>query len=98
MRYVIIISLLILSAISCTKFGKNVTVKGVVKNPITDEAYEGLKVQLLVGETFALPGGFKEIKSTETDQNGKFELSAGRTKEEFILYVGQTVYLPNLKK
>ena len=84
MRYVIIISLLILSAISCTKIGKNVTVKGVVKNPITDETYEGLKVQLLVGETFALPGGFKEIKSTETDQNGKFELSAGRTKEVYV--------------
>ena len=83
MRYLVIV-ILIFSLFSCTKIGRNVTVKGVVKNPITGKTYEGLKVHLLVGETFQLPGGYKEIKSTETDQNGRFELSAGRTREVYV--------------
>nr|WP_294862689.1 hypothetical protein [uncultured Fluviicola sp.] len=39
--------LMILIVVSCTKFGKNVTLKGRVVNPITGEGIEGAEVKLL---------------------------------------------------
>lgn len=60
--------------LSCTKFGKNVTVKGYVLNPITGQGIEGIEVSLLKG-TNGLPGGFKAVKTVYTDANGCYELN-----------------------
>ncbi|MDX1651105.1 MAG: hypothetical protein R3277_01350 [Brumimicrobium sp.] len=80
MRYVILIliSFLFLGTSSCTKVGRNITVKGKVINPITGTRYPDLKVQLVKSQSLSLPGGFKEIKHTFTDENGEFELNATR--------------------
>ena len=59
---------------SCTKFGKNVTLKGRVLNPVTGEGIEGAEVKL-----YRIAGGYdsnyKTIKSTTTDASGNFELN-----------------------
>lgn len=79
MRNMIIIGLVfITSIIACTKVGRNITIKGKVINPLTNVTYEGIKVQLVKSQSFSLPGGFKEIKHTFTDENGEFELNATR--------------------
>ena len=66
---------LLLMLSTCTKFGKNVTVKGRVLNPITGEGIAGEEVWLMRTEYFQLPGGGKIIKKATTDANGNFELS-----------------------
>ena len=63
----------IILLISCTKFGKNVTVKGRVLNPITGEGIPNVELELLRG-TGGLPGGYKSVKSTKTDASGNFEI------------------------
>jgi hypothetical protein len=74
MKNLIAISILFMLFTSCTKFGKNVTVKGKVVNPVTGQGIEGIEIQLQ-RETWGLPGGNKAIKSTFTDANGDFEIS-----------------------
>jgi hypothetical protein len=69
---------------SCTKVGKNVTVKGRVFNPITNEGYADVSVRLMVPETLSLPGGYKTIKRTSTDNMGYFEISAGRLRSVWV--------------
>jgi hypothetical protein len=65
--------ILILITASCTKFGKNVTLKGRAVNPITGEGIEGAEVRL-----YRIAGGYdsnyKTIKSATTDASGNFEL------------------------
>jgi hypothetical protein len=65
--------ILILITVSCTKFGKNVTLKGRVMNPVTGEGIEGAEVKL-----YRIAGGYdsnyKTIKSATTDASGNFEL------------------------
>lgn len=56
---------------SCTKIGKNVTIKGRVINPVNNEPIAEKKVYLY-------RNNFKTIKRTNTNENGEFELSAGR--------------------
>ncbi len=56
---------------SCTKLGKNVTIKGRVINPVNNEPIAEKKVYLY-------RNNFKTIKRTNTNENGEFELSAGR--------------------
>lgn len=52
----IIFGLSLLFALStCTKFGKNVTVKGRVLNPITGEGIAGEEVWLMRSTPFLLP-------------------------------------------
>ena len=60
---------------TCTKFGKNVTVKGRVLNPLTGEGIPDVDVVLIRNTFGQLPGGIKIIKSVTTDANGNFELS-----------------------
>lgn len=72
MKY--LLSLFVLVTItSCTKFGKNVTLKGRVMNPVTGEGIEGVEVKL-----YRIAGGYdsnyKTLKSTTTDASGNFEL------------------------
>ena len=37
---------IVIAIASCTKFGKNVTLKGRVMNPVTSEGIEGAEVKL----------------------------------------------------
>ena len=59
--------------VSCTKFRKNVTLKGRVINPVTGEGIEGAEVKL-----YRIAGGYDSnyntIKSATTDAFGNFEL------------------------
>lgn len=66
--------IILLTFLGCTKFGKNITVKGCVLNPITGQGIEGVTVELLKG-TLGLPGGLKSVKEVTTDANGNFEIS-----------------------
>lgn len=65
--------ILILITASCTKLGKNVTLKGRVVNPVTGEGIEGAEVKL-----YKIAGGYdseyKTLKSATTDVSGNFEL------------------------
>ena len=73
MRFVFALIGIFLVFTSCTKFGKNVTLKGRVLNPVTGEGIEGAEVKL-----YRIAGGYdsnyKTIKSTTTDASGNFEL------------------------
>jgi hypothetical protein len=71
--------LLAVVMISCTKFGRTDTVKGRVMNPISGEGIPDRRVVLLKEET-KLFGGSKIIKETLSDQEGNFEINAGRLK------------------
>jgi 5-hydroxyisourate hydrolase-like protein (transthyretin family) len=64
---------MILITASCTKFGKNVTLKGRVVNPVTGEGIAGAEVNLyrIAG---AYDSKYKTIKSATTDASGNFEL------------------------
>ncbi len=64
---------LVLIFFSCTKFGKNVTLKGHVVNPVTGEGIAGAEVNLyrIAG---AYDSKYKTIKSATTDASGNFEL------------------------
>ena len=59
---------------SCTKFGRTITVKGRVINPVTGEGIQGAKMILQRG-TAGLPGGNKTVKSVYSDADGNFELN-----------------------
>ena len=76
MKRLVLLTAVLFTAVSCTKFGKNITVKGKVLNPITGEGYEGITVQLIRHKHFQYEGGYRELKHTTTNQNGEFEISA----------------------
>ncbi|WP_246073874.1 carboxypeptidase-like regulatory domain-containing protein [Fluviicola chungangensis] len=59
---------------SCTKFGKNVTIKGRVVNPITGEGIPNAPV-VMYRSTLDYPSGSKRVKETTTDSDGYFEIS-----------------------
>ena len=85
MKHLIIVSLVFITSIlSCTKVGRNITVKGKVLNPLTGTTYEGIKVQLIRSKNLQLPGGYTEIKHTHTDANGEFELNATRLGDVWV--------------
>ncbi|MGM0478353.1 MAG: hypothetical protein ACQERC_03945 [Bacteroidota bacterium] len=77
MRNVIIIVVVLFSFPSCTKVGRNITVKGKVVNPVTNTPFEGIEVWFQ-RTTNQLPGGYKTIKEEITDANGEFEINATR--------------------
>ena len=84
MKTPIYISLLLVFLLfSCTKFGRNVTIKGKVINPVTNEPIEGIEAWFQK-TTNGLPGGFKTIKEEVTDANGEFEINAGRIGTHYI--------------
>lgn len=80
----IIILFFLLGLFSCTKVGRNITVKGKVVNPINGTTYSDIKIQFVRPESFSLPGGYKEIKHVYTDLNGEFELNATRLGQIFV--------------
>ncbi|HRO76468.1 MAG TPA: hypothetical protein PLP27_10005 [Crocinitomicaceae bacterium] len=59
-----------ITLVTCTKFGKNITVKGRVINPITNEPISGITV--FMHQSWKS----KTIKKMVTGQDGEFELSA----------------------
>ncbi|TSJ40003.1 carboxypeptidase regulatory-like domain-containing protein [Fluviicola chungangensis] len=66
--------ILVLALVSCTKFGKNVTVKGRVMNPVTGEGIPNVPV-IMYRSTLDYPSGSKRVKETTTDSDGYFEIS-----------------------
>jgi len=72
-KLLIIIFLLLGTMNSCTKFGKNVTIKGRVMNPITGEGIAGATISASK-ITMELPGGYKTVEQTTSDTNGDFLL------------------------
>jgi hypothetical protein len=73
-------SILIFLAVSfvlagCTKFGKNVTVKGRVVNPITGEGIPDIRVFMYKATNTSLPADYKTVKEDHTDSEGSFELN-----------------------
>ncbi|TSJ39999.1 carboxypeptidase-like regulatory domain-containing protein [Fluviicola chungangensis] len=65
---------IIITIVSCTKFGKNMTVKGRVLNPITGEGIPNVPV-IMYRSTLDYPSGSKRVKETTTDSDGYFEIS-----------------------
>ena len=76
MKFVSFYSLAIFCFCACTKLGKNVTIEGRVMNPITGEGIEGIELELL-RTTTGLPGGYKSVKSTNSNSDGSYEISKG---------------------
>ena len=66
--------LVLLLSASCTKFGKNMTVKGRVLNPVTGEGIPNAPL-LMYRSTLDYPSGKKKVKETTTDSEGYFEIS-----------------------
>lgn len=65
---------IVIALSSCTKFGKNMTVKGKVINPTTGEPIEGAVIELQKNTT-GLPGGHKTVRETTSAADGSFEIS-----------------------
>ncbi len=59
---------------SCTKFGKNVTVKGRVLNPITGEGIAGVEMKMWKNKIFSFSSDVKLVKKVTSDLNGYFEI------------------------
>jgi hypothetical protein len=65
----------LLLLVSCTKFGKNMTVKGRVFNPITGEGIPDIRVFMYKAKLTSLPADYKTVKEDHTDSEGSFELN-----------------------
>jgi hypothetical protein len=64
------------SLFSCTKFGKNVIIKGRAYNPVTGEGLAGVTFSLQKGTYWGWNGGYTTFKTATSDENGNFELGA----------------------
>jgi hypothetical protein len=73
MRNALFFVLLLLAG--CTKFGKNVTVKGRVVNPINGEGVSDIRVFMYKATATSLPADYKTVKEVYTDSDGSFELN-----------------------
>jgi hypothetical protein len=88
------ITTVIITFSTCTKFGKNITVKGRVLNPITGEGYAGAIITLKkpsVSLKYNGPGD-KPFKEVKTDENGYFEISAMRLSTHITAVCGYGGY------
>jgi len=74
MRFLLILPGIFLVFLSCTKFGKNVTVKGRVLNPITGEGIPNAPV-VMYRSTLDYPSGSKRVKETTSDSDGYLDLN-----------------------
>ena len=59
---------------SCTKFGKNVTIKGRVLNPVTGEGIAGAEVKMWKNKALSFSSSSKFVKMVKSDENGYFEI------------------------
>jgi hypothetical protein len=88
MKNLLTLFLIVALSSACTKFGKNVTIKGRVLNPITGQGIEGAEIWLQRG-TAGLPGGTKTVKTATTDANGNYELNKlGYSHYQAICVIG----------
>jgi hypothetical protein len=74
MKQLAIFSLVFFLIGGCTKFGKNMTVKGRVLNPVTGEGIPNAPL-IMYRSTLDYPSGSKRVKETTTDSEGYFEIS-----------------------
>lgn len=74
MKQLAIFSLVFFLIGGCTKFGKNITIKGRVVNPITGEGIEGAEIWLQK-TAGGYDGGYKTVKKAISGIDGVFELS-----------------------
>src|SRR5690554_8203788 len=86
-KLLIIIFLLLGTMNSCTKFGKNVTIKGRVMNPITGEGIAGATISASK-ITMELPGGYKTVEQTTSDANGDFILEFKKSASDIDVLTG----------
>lgn len=82
------------SLASCSKFGRTVTLKGRVVNPITGQGYEGAEIHIKRSEMFKLPGGNKIVKTKTSDTEGYFEISKSGFNHYFAdAWVSEDYYM-----
>lgn len=74
MKHWVVFSLVFVLIGGCTKFGKNVTIKGRVVNPITGEGIEGAEIWLQK-TAGGYDGGYKTVKKATSGIDGVFELN-----------------------
>lgn len=75
MRVLFYISLIGILFFGCTKAGKNISVRGRVYNPVTNEGIPNIEIRLLKDEGVpSLSGGSEAVKTVYTDANGYYEL------------------------
>ena len=77
--------LILMIALSCTKIGKNITVKGRVLNPITGVGISGVEIKLLRSQNLQYNGGYKAIKKVVSDENGNYEINATRLGPIYLI-------------
>ena len=70
--------------VSCTKFGKNVTVKGRVLNPVTGQGVAVAEIWLQKSSG-GYEGGYKTVKKAISDENGLY-VAEGESKIWTISY------------
>lgn len=74
MKQVVILTVLFFLVSGCTKWGKNVTIKGRVLNPVTGAGIADAEIWLQK-TTNGLPGGLKTVKKVTSSSDGSFELN-----------------------
>jgi 5-hydroxyisourate hydrolase-like protein (transthyretin family) len=83
MKQLVVFSILFFLLGGCTKFGKNMTIKGRVLNPITGEGISNVPV-VMYRSTLDYPSGRKKVKETTTDSEGYFEISKGSLSKCYL--------------
>jgi len=65
--------LLFTIVLGCTKAGKNISITGIVRNPVTGQPYADVQIKLLRTDG-GLPGGLKDVETVYTNADGYFEI------------------------
>ncbi len=84
MKQLAILSLFFFLLGGCTKFGKNMTVKGRVLNPVTGEGISNVPV-IMYRSTLDYPSGRKKVKEITTDSEGYFEINKASLSKCYLV-------------
>jgi len=86
MKKIIFILFALFCLLACTKFGKNITIKGRVVNPASGIGIPDASIHLFKsGVPTEYNGSFKSVKDVTTDANGNYELNhLGGTSQYYI--------------
>ena len=84
MKRFIFISLIGILFFGCTKAGKNISVRGRVYNPVTNEGIPNIEITLMKEEQLSISGGNKAVKTVYTDANGYYELDHASISSRYI--------------
>jgi len=71
--FVLYCILLLVTVLGCTKAGKNISITGIVRNPVTGQPYADVQIKLLRTDG-GLPGGLKDVETAYTNSDGYFEI------------------------